>query len=182
LRLQLDRRRVYCDATGPRPRGRARRPALPYRRLEARGRRILARTPGSMGRGRLAAAIGNVYGPRMVVGPSRRGRVVAMLPGSPGLRPGAANLGDGLQTRATSMPATWARATWPRAGRTRRLPTSAPERTRRALQACRRVAGLALEAEPARNGLVELQRRVLDPHAPSASSLRPEEPLEEACA
>jgi UDP-glucose 4-epimerase len=151
------------------------------RRLKLAGEEYLAAYNRLYGMRHVSLRYGNVYGPRQ--DPHGEAGVVAIFLGS--LAEGRAPriFGDGLQTRDYVYAGDVARATLAAGGQDGgvfNVGTGSETSVVELYEACRRVAGSALEAEHAPERLGELQRSVLDvSRSERELGWRPEVPLEE---
>jgi UDP-glucose 4-epimerase len=172
---------IYGECDGPAPEGAERRPLAPYGVSKLAGEEYLAAYNRLYGTRHLSLRYGNVYGPRQ--DPHGEAGVVAIFLGA--LAEGRAPriFGDGLQTRDYVYAGDVARATLAAAGQDGgvfNVGTGSETSVVDLYEACRRVAGSSLEAEPAPARLGELQRSVLDvSRAERILGWRPEVPLEE---
>ena len=154
---------IYGECDGPAPETAERRPLAPYGVSRRAGEEYLAAFNRLYGTRHVALRYGNVYGPRQ--DPHGEAGVVAIFFGK--LAEGAAPriFGDGSQTRDYVYAGDVARATLAAAGQDGGVFNVGTGRETSVVElydACRRVAGSSLDAEPAPARLGELQRSVLD--------------------
>ena len=172
---------IYGECDGPASEDAERRPLAPYGVSKLAGEEYLAAYNRLYGTRHVSLRYGNVYGPRQ--DPHGEAGVVAIFLGA--LAEGRAPriFGDGLQTRDYVYAGDVARATLAAAGQNGgvfNVGTGSETSVVDLYEACRRVAGSSLEAEPAPARLGELQRSVLDvSRAERELGWRPEVPLEE---
>ncbi len=172
---------IYGECDGPATEGAERRPLAPYGVSKLAGEEYLAAYNRLYGTRHVSLRYGNVYGPRQ--DPHGEAGVVAIFLGA--LAEGRAPriFGDGLQTRDYVYAGDVARATLAAAGQDGgvfNVGTGSKTSVVELFEACRRVAGSALEAEQAPARLGELQRSVLDiSRSERELGWRPEVPLEE---
>jgi UDP-glucose 4-epimerase len=172
---------IYGECDGPATEEAARRPLAPYGVSKLAGEEYLAAYNRLYGTRHVSLRYGNVYGPRQ--DPHGEAGVVAIFLGA--LAEGRAPriFGDGLQTRDYVYAGDVARATLAAAGQDGgvfNVGTGSETSVVELYEACRRVAGSALESEPAPARLGELQRSVLDvSRAERELGWRPEVSLEE---
>jgi UDP-glucose 4-epimerase len=171
---------IYGECDGPATEEAERRPLAPYGVSKLAGEEYLAAYNRLYGTRHVSLRYGNVYGPRQ--DPHGEAGVVAIFLGA--LAEGRAPriFGDGLQTRDYVYAGDVARATLAaaeQAGGVFNVGTGSETSVVELYEACRRVAGSSLEAEPAPARLGELQRSVLDvSRAERELGWRPEVPLE----
>jgi len=154
---------IYGECDGPAPETSERRPLAPYGVSKLAGEEYLAAFNRLYGTRHVALRYGNVYGPRQ--DPHGEAGVVAIFFGK--LADGEAPriFGDGSQTRDYVYAGDVARATLAAAGQDGgvfNVGTGQETSVVELYDACRRVAGSELDAEPAPARLGELQRSVLD--------------------
>jgi len=154
---------IYGECDGPAPETSERRPLAPYGVSKLAGEEYLAAFNRLYGTRHVALRYGNVYGPRQ--DPHGEAGVVAIFFGK--LADGEAPriFGDGSQTRDYVYAGDVARATLAAAGQDGgvfNVGTGQATSVVELYDACRRVAGSELDAEPAPARLGELQRSVLD--------------------
>ena len=154
---------IYGECDGPAPETSERRPLAPYGVSKLAGEEYLAAFNRLYGTRHVALRYGNVYGPRQ--DPHGEAGVVAIFFGK--LADGEAPriFGDGSQTRDYVYAGDVARATVAAAGQDGgvfNVGTGQETSVVELYDACRRVAGSELDAEPAPARLGELQRSVLD--------------------
>jgi UDP-glucose 4-epimerase len=172
---------IYGECDGPATEEAERRPLAPYGVSKLAGEEYLAAYNRLYGTRHVSLRYGNVYGPRQ--DPHGEAGVVAIFLGA--LAEGRAPriFGDGLQTRDYVYAGDVARATLAAAGQAGgvfNVGTGSETSVVELYEACRRVAGSSVEAEPAPARLGELQRSVLDvSRAERELGWRPEVPLEE---
>jgi UDP-glucose 4-epimerase len=172
---------IYGECDGPASEDAERRPLAPYGVSKLAGEEYLAAYNRLYGTRHVSLRYGNVYGPRQ--DPHGEAGVVAIFLGA--LAEGRAPriFGDGLQTRDYVYAGDVARATLAAAGQDGgvfNVGTGSETSVVDLYEACRRVAGSSLEAEPAPARLGELQRSVLDvSRAERELGWRPEVPLDE---
>jgi UDP-glucose 4-epimerase len=172
---------IYGECDGPASEDAERRPLAPYGVSKLAGEEYLAAYNRLYGTRHVSLRYGNVYGPRQ--DPHGEAGVVAIFLGA--LAEGRAPriFGDGLQTRDYVYAGDVARATLAASGQDGgvfNVGTGSETSVVDLYEACRRVAGSSLEAEPAPARLGELQRSVLDvSRAERELGWRPEVPLDE---
>ena len=172
---------IYGECDGPATEEAERRPLAPYGVSKLAGEEYLAAYNRLYGTRHVSLRYGNVYGPRQ--DPHGEAGVVAIFLGA--LAEGRAPriFGDGRQTRDYVYVGDVARATLAAAGQDGgvfNVGTGSETSVVELYEACRRVAGSALDAEQAPARLGELQRSVLDvSRAERELGWRPEVPLEE---
>jgi len=154
---------IYGECDEPAPETSERRPLAPYGVSKLAGEEYLAAFNRLYGTRHVALRYGNVYGPRQ--DPHGEAGVVAIFFGK--LADGEAPriFGDGSQTRDYVYAGDVARATLAAAGQDGgvfNVGTGQETSVVELYDACRRVAGSELDAEPAPARLGELQRSVLD--------------------
>jgi UDP-glucose 4-epimerase len=171
---------IYGECDGPASEEAERRPLAPYGVSKLAGEEYLAAYNRLYGTRHVSLRYGNVYGPRQ--DPHGEAGVVAIFLGA--LAEGRAPriFGDGLQIRDYVYAGDVARATLAAAGQDGgvfNVGTGSETSVVDLYEACRRVAGSSLAAEPAPARLGELQRSVLDvSRAERELGWRPEVPLE----
>ena len=172
---------IYGECDRPATEEAERRPLAPYGVSKLAGEEYLAAYNRLYGTRHVSLRYGNVYGPRQ--DPHGEAGVVAIFLGS--LAEGRAPriFGDGLQTRDYVYAGDVARATLAAGGQDGgvfNVGTGSETSVVELYEACRRVAGSALDAEHAPERLGELQRSVLDvSRSERELGWRPEVPLEE---
>jgi UDP-glucose 4-epimerase len=172
---------IYGECDGPASEDAERRPLAPYGVSKLAGEEYLAAYNRLYGTRHVSLRYGNVYGPRQ--DPHGEAGVVAIFLGA--LADGRAPriFGDGLQTRDYVYAGDVARGTLAASGHDGgvfNVGTGSETSVVDLYEACRRVAGSSVEAEPAPARLGELQRSVLDvSRAERELGWRPEVPLEE---
>jgi UDP-glucose 4-epimerase len=172
---------IYGECDGPAPETAERRPLAPYGVSKLAGEEYLAAYNRLYGTKHVSLRYGNVYGPRQ--DPHGEAGVVAIFFGA--LAEGRAPriFGDGRQSRDYVYAGDVARATLAAVGQDGgvfNVGTGSETSVVELYDACRRVAGSSLDAEPAPERLGELQRSVLDVSlAERQLGWRPEVPLEE---
>ena len=154
---------IYGECDEPAPETSERRPLAPYGVSKLAGEEYLAAFNRLYGTRHVALRYGNVYGPRQ--DPQGEAGVVAIFFGK--LADGEAPriFGDGSQTRDYVYAGDVARATLSATGQDGgvfNVGTGQETSVVELYDACRRVAGSELDAEPAPARLGELQRSVLD--------------------
>jgi UDP-glucose 4-epimerase len=172
---------IYGECDGPATEEAERRPLAPYGVSKLAGEEYLAAYNRLYGTQHVSLRYGNVYGPRQ--DPHGEAGVVAIFLGALAEGRPPRIFGDGLQTRDYVYAGDVARATLAAAGQDGgvfNVGTGSETSVVDLYEACRRVAGSSLEAEPAPARLGELQRSVLDiSRAARELGWRPEVPLEE---
>jgi UDP-glucose 4-epimerase len=172
---------IYGECDGPATEEAERRPLAPYGVSKLAGEEYLAAFNRLYGTRHVSLRYGNVYGPRQ--DPHGEAGVVAIFLGALAEGRPPRIFGDGLQTRDYVYAGDVARATLAAAGQDGgvfNVGTGSETSVVDLYEACRRVAGSSLEAEPAPARLGELQRSVLDiSRAARELGWRPEVPLEE---
>ena len=172
---------IYGECDGPATEEAERRPLAPYGVSKLAGEEYLAAYNRLYGTRHVSLRYGNVYGPRQ--DPHGEAGVIAIFLGA--LAEGRAPriFGDGRQTRDYVYAGDVARATLAAAGQDGgvfNVGTGNETSVVELYEACRRVAGSALEAEHAPERLGELQRSVLDiSRSERELGWGPEVPLEE---
>jgi UDP-glucose 4-epimerase len=172
---------IYGECDGPATEEAERRPLAPYGVSKLAGEEYLVAYNRLYGTQHVSLRYGNVYGPRQ--DPHGEAGVVAIFLGALAEGRPPRIFGDGLQTRDYVYAGDVARATLAAAGQDGgvfNVGTGSETSVVDLYEACRRVAGSSLEAEPAPARLGELQRSVLDiSRAARKLGWRPEVPLEE---
>jgi UDP-glucose 4-epimerase len=172
---------IYGECDGPAPETAERRPLAPYGVSKLAGEEYLAASNRLYGTRHVSLRYGNVYGPRQ--DPHGEAGVVAIFFGKLAAGEAPRIFGDGSQTRDYVYAGDVARATLAAAGQDGgvfNVGTGEETSVAELYEACRRVAGSSLDAEPARARLGELQRSVLDvSRAAGELGWRPEVSLEE---
>jgi UDP-glucose 4-epimerase len=154
---------IYGECDGPAPETSERRPLAPYGVSKLAGEEYLAAFNRLYGTRHVALRYGNVYGPRQ--DPHGEAGVVAIFFGKLAENEPPRIFGDGSQTRDYVYAGDVARATVAAAGQDGgvfNVGTGQETSVVELYDACRRVAGSKLDAEPAPARLGELQRSVLD--------------------
>jgi len=154
---------IYGECDGPAPETSERRPLAPYGVSKLAGEEYLAAFNRLYGTRHVALRYGNVYGPRQ--DPHGEAGVVAIFFGKLAENEPPRIFGDGSQTRDYVYAGDVARATLAAAGQDGgvfNVGTGQETSVVELYDACRRVAGSELDAEPAPARLGELQRSVLD--------------------
>jgi UDP-glucose 4-epimerase len=154
---------IYGECDGPAPETSERRPLAPYGVSKLAGEEYLAAFNRLYGTPHVALRYGNVYGPRQ--DPHGEAGVVAIFLGKLAAGEAPRIFGNGLQTRDYVYAGDVARATLAAAGQDGgvfNVGTGQETSVVDLYDACRRVAGSALDAEEAPARLGELQRSVLD--------------------
>jgi UDP-glucose 4-epimerase len=172
---------IYGECDGPATEEAERRPLAPYGVSKLAGEEYLAAYNRLYGTRHVSLRYGNVYGPRQ--DPHGEAGVVAIFLGKLAAGEAPRIFGDGSQTRDYVYAGDVARATLAAAGQDGgvfNVGTGQETSVVELYDACRRVAGSSLDAEPAPARLGELQRSVLDVSlAGRQLGWRPEVPLEE---
>jgi UDP-glucose 4-epimerase len=172
---------IYGECDGPAPETAERRPLAPYGVSKLAGEEYLAAFNRLYGTRHVALRYGNVYGPRQ--DPHGEAGVVAIFLGKLAEGEAPRIFGDGSQTRDYVYAGDVARATLAATGQDGgvfNVGTGRETSVVELYEACRRVAGSSVEAEPAPARLGELQRSVLDVSlAARELGWRPEVSLEE---
>jgi UDP-glucose 4-epimerase len=172
---------IYGECDGPAPETSERRPLAPYGVSKLAGEEYLAAFNRLYGTRHVSLRYGNVYGPRQ--DPHGEAGVVAIFFGKLAAGEAPQIFGDGSQTRDYVYAGDVAQATLAAAGQDGgvfNVGTGAETSVVELYEACRRVAGSSLDAEPAPARLGELQRSVLDVSlAERELGWRPEVPLED---
>ena len=171
---------IYGECTGPAPESSERNPLSPYGTSKLAAEEYLASYNRLYGAQHVALRYGNVYGPRQ--DPHGEAGVVAIFFNRflAGTTPKI--YGDGRQTRDYVYAGDVARATLAAAGRggVFNVGTGRETSVLELYDACRRVAGVEVEAEPAPERPGELMRSVLDVSlADRELGWRPERELED---
>jgi len=154
---------IYGECDGPVTEEAERRPLAPYGVSKLAGEEYLAAFNRLYGTRHVALRYGNVYGPRQ--DPHGEAGVVAIFFGKLAENEPPRIFGDGSQTRDYVYAGDVARATLAAAGQDGgvfNVGTGQETSVVELYDACRRVAGSELDAEPAPARLGELQRSVLD--------------------
>jgi UDP-glucose 4-epimerase len=154
---------IYGECDGPASETSERRPLAPYGVSKLAGEEYLAAYNRLYGTRHVALRYGNVYGPRQ--DPHGEAGVVAIFFGKLAEGEAPTIFGDGSQTRDYVYAGDVARASLAAAGRDGgvfNVGTGQETSVVELFDACRRVAGLSLDPEPAPARLGELQRSVLD--------------------
>ena len=155
-------------------------PLSPYGTAKLAGEEYIRSYNRLYGTRHIALRYGNVYGPRQ--DPKGEAGVVAIFLGALARGETPRIFGDGSQTRDYVYAGDVARATLAAAGQDGgvfNVGTGSETSVVELYEACRRVAGSALEAEPAPARLGELQRSVLDvSRSERQLGWRPEVPLD----
>jgi len=154
---------IYGECDGPAPETSERRPLAPYGVSKLAGEEYLAAFNRLYGTRHVALRYGNVYGPRQ--DPHGEAGVVAIFFGKLAENEPPRIFGDGSQTRDYVYAGDVARAMLAAAGQDGgvfNVGTGQETSVVELYDACRRVAGSELDAEPAPARLGELQRSVLD--------------------
>jgi UDP-glucose 4-epimerase len=172
---------IYGECDEPATEEAERRPLAPYGVSKLAGEEYLAAYNRLYRTRHVSLRYGNVYGPRQ--DPHGEAGVVAIFLGALAEGRPPRIFGDGLQTRDYVYAGDVARATLAAAaqdGSVFNVGTGSETSVVDLYEACRRVTGSSLEAEPAPARLGELQRSVLDiSRAERELGWRPEVPLEE---
>ena len=172
---------IYGECDGPAPETAERRPLAPYGVSKLAGEEYLAAYNRLYGMRHVSLRYGNVYGPRQ--DPHGEAGVVAIFLGKLVAGEAPRIFGDGSQTRDYVYAGDVARATLAaptQDGGVFNVGTGEETSVVELYEACRRVAGSSLDAEPAPARLGELQRSVLDiSRAERDLGWRPEVPLTE---
>jgi len=172
---------IYGECDGPAPEGSERRPLAPYGVSKLAGEEYLAAYNRLYGTQHVSLRYGNVYGPRQ--DPHGEAGVVAIFFGKLAAGEAPRIFGDGSQTRDYVYAGDVARATLAAAGQDGgvfNVGTGRETSVVELYEACRRVAGSSVDAEPAPARLGELQRSVLDVSlAERELGWRPEKSLED---
>jgi UDP-glucose 4-epimerase len=172
---------IYGECDGPAPETAERRPLAPYGVSKLAGEEYLAAFNRLYGTRHVALRYGNVYGPRQ--DPHGEAGVIAIFLGKLAEGEAPRIFGDGSQTRDYVYAGDVARATLAAAdqdGGVFNVGTGQETSVVELYEACRRVAGSELDAEPAPARLGELQRSVLDvSRAERELGWQPEVSLEE---
>jgi UDP-glucose 4-epimerase len=154
---------IYGECDGPAAEDAERRPLAPYGVSKLAGEEYLAAFNRLYGTRHVSLRYGNVYGPRQ--DPHGEAGVVAIFLGKLAAGESPRIFGDGSQTRDYVYAGDVARATLAAAGQDGgvfNVGTGSETSVVELYEACRRVAGSTLDAEPAPARLGELQRSVLD--------------------
>jgi UDP-glucose 4-epimerase len=154
---------IYGECDGPAPETSERRPLAPYGVSKLAGEEYLAAYNRLYGARHVALRYGNVYGPRQ--DPHGEAGVVAIFFGKLAEGEAPRIFGDGSQTRDYVYAGDVARASLAATaqnGGVFNVGTGKETSVVELFDACRRVAGSSLDAEPAPARLGELQRSVLD--------------------
>ena len=154
---------IYGECDEPAPESSERRPLAPYGVSKLAAEEYLAAYNRLYGTRHVALRYGNVYGPRQ--DPHGEAGVVAIFFGKLAEGEAPRIFGDGSQTRDYVYAGDVARASLAAAGQDGgvfNVGTGQETSVVELFDACRRVAGSSLDAEPAPARLGELQRSVLD--------------------
>jgi UDP-glucose 4-epimerase len=154
---------IYGECDGPAAKDAERRPLAPYGVSKLAGEEYLAAFSRLYGTQHVSLRYGNVYGPRQ--DPHGEAGVVAIFLGKLVAGESPRIFGDGSQTRDYVYAGDVARATLAAAGQDGgvfNVGTGSETSVVELYEACRRVAGSTLDAEPAPARLGALQRSVLD--------------------
>ena len=154
---------IYGECDGPAAEDAERRPLAPYGVSKLAGEEYLAAFNRLYDTRHVSLRYGNVYGPRQ--DPHGEAGVVAIFLGKLVAGESPRIFGDGSQTRDYVYAGDVARATLAAAGQDGgvfNVGTGSETSVVELYEACRRVAGSTLDAEPAPARLGELQRSVLD--------------------
>ena len=172
---------IYGECVAPAPETAERRPLAPYGVSKLAGEEYLAAYNRLSWTRHVSMRYGNVYGPRQ--DPHGEAGVVAIFLGKLAAGEAPRIFGDGSQTRDYVYAGDVARATLAAAGQEGgvfNVGTGEETSVVELYEACRRVAGSSLDAEPAPTRLGELQRSVLDvSRAERELGWRPEVSLED---